>query len=198
MSNIILARLCINPNWIINRIQKHLDPLAVAVNVCQGSNTRADQVALVFARLYKYYTDISAAALLSSPDGSSPVNVILTSLDTRWEKVDHDFFMVAIALNPFVKTSLFAPMVSTVVLVTMIERLYCRVFEVTTVPSTLGFRAVAYLTDNYDAFGYPGGDWNQENLRTRIPVSTPSVTFIGPYTIDYALIQLHFHRILTH
>src|SRR5258708_30396344 len=110
--------------------------------------------------------DISATELISSLDGLCRVNVILTCLDTRWEKVDHNFFMVAIALNPFVKTSLFALMVSTVVLVTMIEHLYCRVFEVTTVPSTLGFCAVAYLTDNYNAFGYPGGDWNQENLWT--------------------------------
>ncbi len=142
--------------------------------------------------------DISAAVLLSTPDGSSPVNVILTSLDTCWEKVDHNFFMVTIVLNPSVKTSLFAPMVSTVVLVTMIKHLYCHVFEVTTVPSTLGFCVVAYLTDNYDTFGYPGGDWNQENLWMRIPVSMPSVTSIGPYSINYTLIQLRFHRILTH
>ena len=80
-----------------------------------------DQVALIFGWLYKHYTDITATALITSATGTSPVQAILNSLDAFWAKIDHDLFLVAIALNPFIKTKVFAPAISPMLLVTMIE-----------------------------------------------------------------------------
>ena len=55
-------------------------------------------------------------------------------------------------------------------LVTMIEQLYCHVFEVPSPPENLGSQAIAYLTSNYDVFGYPGSDWNETNLCSHVKV----------------------------
>ena len=98
------------------------------------------------------------------------MQAILNSLDACWAKIDHDLFLVAIALNPFVKTKVFAPAISPMLLVTMIEWLYCCVFEVPSPLENLGSWAITYLTSDYDVFGYPGGDWNETNLCTCVKV----------------------------
>jgi hypothetical protein len=146
--------------------------LAIAINVCQGSTTRADQVALIFGRLYKHYTDIDTALELLPGSSTSTVRAILKSLETRWAKIDLSFFVVAITLNPFVKRRLFNPNLSNLQLITLMEEVYCRVFETNEVPGNFGMRALAYLTSIYDVFGYPSGDWTHNNLCKRIPVST--------------------------
>ncbi|KAF9520227.1 hypothetical protein BS47DRAFT_1481590 [Hydnum rufescens UP504] len=152
-------------------ITSHLEPLAIAINVCQGSHTRIDMVALVFGRLYKHYMDLSAIALLSGH--TSPVDAILGSLDTRWTKVDQSMFIVGIALNPFLKTKLFNPSLSAHVLTTLIEKLYCRVFKHQSVPPRVSSRAFAYLTGQEDVFGIQGGDWTDEMLHLHIPDLCP-------------------------
>ncbi|KAF9510374.1 hypothetical protein BS47DRAFT_1273897, partial [Hydnum rufescens UP504] len=39
----------------LEMISSHLEPLSIAINVCQGSHTRVDMVGLMFGQLYKHY-----------------------------------------------------------------------------------------------------------------------------------------------
>ena len=91
-------------------------------------------------------------------------------MDSHWKKADHNVLIVAVTLNPFAKLTHFTPMISTEMLVTMIERLYCHVFEVDVPPETLGPHSIAYLMDPHDAFSYTDGDWSQNNLHKQILV----------------------------
>ena len=147
----------------------------MAINVCQGSGTRADQVALVFGKLYKHYSDVVAVA----PYGESPVRAILDSLDTRWGKMDHILFITAILLNPFIKRKLFTQRLSSLTLVSMIEKIYCRVFKLPAVPGELGLSkwALEYISGmpNGDAFGYLAGDWTELKLKQMIPVCIATI-----------------------
>ena len=107
------------------RVIVHLQPLAVATNVIQGSNTRLDHVVLTLAYLYK---------LFMNPLMEDEVRVgILKSLDKRWSKnVDHDVFLMALILNPYIRSQAFRPGNPQLVaasLYNMADRVYTRVLE---------------------------------------------------------------------
>ena len=93
--------------------------------------------------------------------------------------MDHTLFITAVVLNPFIKRKLFTHQLSSLTLVSIIEKLYCRVFELSVAPPELGLsqRALNYVsaTQNGDVFGYSGGEWTEERLKEMIPVSTANL-----------------------
>lgn len=84
----------------LRRVKHHLEPLAIATNVMQGSSTHLDLVLLTLGFLYRKYltytfeTDVSVG--------------ILTSLQMRWAKnADHDVFILAVFFNPYIRHKAF-------------------------------------------------------------------------------------------
>ncbi|KAI1781894.1 hypothetical protein LXA43DRAFT_857686, partial [Ganoderma leucocontextum] len=76
-----------------------LEPLAVASNVTQGSDTRLDHVLLTLGQLHKVY---------SGPDIEERVrDKVLESLERRWKAADQDVFILAIFLNPYIRHHVF-------------------------------------------------------------------------------------------
>ena len=140
----------------------------MAVNVCQGSTTRPDQVTLIFGRLYQHYNNIAAAFSLLR--NSSEVEAILTSLQTRWDKMDHSLFIVALVLNPFIKRTLLNVSFNNFRIIDLVEKLYCRMFKVYEAPDTLGQRVLSYLSNCGDVFGYEHGQCSLAQLQKWILV----------------------------
>ncbi|TFY78156.1 hypothetical protein EWM64_g5859 [Hericium alpestre] len=121
-------------------IRSHFEPLAIAVNVAQGANTRCDQVLLLLARLHRTYSIMrqeTAGAYLN--DDEHPVTAILDSLEKHWLKADQDLFIAALFLNPFVNCrKLFnGSVMVTAVIMGILKCLYMRVFRVDKAPSNL-------------------------------------------------------------
>lgn len=103
----------------------HLEPLAVAVNVCQGANTRPDHIILTFGKLFIHY----GLLLNADHQANAPVLAILKSLSKRWKTVDHEIYILALVLNPYIKASLFNSSLTIQTLGSMLKRQYRRVFE---------------------------------------------------------------------
>ncbi|KAF8334909.1 uncharacterized protein EI90DRAFT_3048826, partial [Cantharellus anzutake] len=80
-------------------------------------------------------------------------------------------------------------MVSTALLVTMIEWVYCHVFGTDTPPAEWGPCSIAYLMDPHDAFGYADGDWNQNSLCKWIPDFNPFKAWRCACTTDPLLVM---------
>lgn len=153
------------------RIHNHLEPLAIAINICQGSGTRGDQVALVFGRMYKHYTDLAARDVLQP----SPACAILDSLDKRWEKADHDFLITSLVLNPWIKMSLFSVNVAPAQIIPILVKMYQRVFKDSERDdSAFASRAFQYVVSppTHDIFGLKAGKWGLRELNNGIPVSS--------------------------
>ena len=82
------------------RLQKHLEPLAIAANVVQADNARLDTVLMTLGSLYG---TLSQSSLF---DG--PVREQLTkSLEKRWAQADREVFILAVVLNPYLRTAYF-------------------------------------------------------------------------------------------
>jgi len=76
----------------------HLEPLAIAIMVCQGLTMHADQVALMFRKLAFHFTSL----LGKDPIKHAPIQEILKSLRKRWANMDQDIFLLTMVLNPFI------------------------------------------------------------------------------------------------
>lgn len=80
---------------------KHLEPLARAANITQSDSARLDVVLVTLANLYHYF---------SSTDGlvADAARAVRESLERRWAKADQDIFLLALVLNPYIRTTCFA------------------------------------------------------------------------------------------
>jgi hypothetical protein len=80
----------------------HLEPLAIAANMTQGTRGRLCHVALTLANLYRMYSQEK-----SLDEGVR--KCLLESIKKRWAKTDQDSFILGVILNPYIRTSLFKP-----------------------------------------------------------------------------------------
>ncbi|KAF8344389.1 ribonuclease H-like domain-containing protein, partial [Amanita rubescens] len=143
--------VCRDDNWWkeITIIKTHIEPLAIAVNIAQGANTRCDQVVLVLGRLYRDYMKL--------------LNAIIDSIEKRWSKVDQDLFISAFYLNPYINRKLRnESKLPLSVIMGMIRRLYCRVFKAEKPPPELLQELVSY--DNWRGM-FSAEMWPLEDLR---------------------------------
>ena len=77
------------------RIQKILEPLAIAANVAQASHTRLDHVLLMLGNLVRIFSQ--------NLEFDEDLRLgVLASLEKRWKKADQDVFITAMFLNPFI------------------------------------------------------------------------------------------------
>ncbi|EJD42146.1 hypothetical protein AURDEDRAFT_20761, partial [Auricularia subglabra TFB-10046 SS5] len=79
----------------------HLEPLARAANATQGDSARLDVVLVTLANLYHFFS--STPGLVQEA-----VLAVLASLEQRWAQADQDIFILALVLNPYIRTSCFA------------------------------------------------------------------------------------------
>ncbi|KAF8808753.1 hypothetical protein BYT27DRAFT_7255217 [Phlegmacium glaucopus] len=86
--------------WKMNRIQKMLEPLAIAANVTQVSHSRLDHVLLMLGNLVCIYTNCVEF-------DEDLCTGVIKSLEKRWKKADQDIFIATVFLNPFIQGSLF-------------------------------------------------------------------------------------------
>lgn len=84
---------------MIPRLTQHLEPLAIAANITQGSATRLDHVLLTIANLYKLFSESTV-----NPAASA---CITSSLERRWSKCDQEVFILAVFFNPYIRDQLF-------------------------------------------------------------------------------------------
>ncbi|KDR69467.1 hypothetical protein GALMADRAFT_104095 [Galerina marginata CBS 339.88] len=107
----------------LKEIQKILEPLAIAANVAQGSHTRLDHVLLMLGNLVRIFTQ--------NTEFDEDLRIgIIKSLEKRWKKADQDVFIVAVFLNPFIRSSLFnKALLNDVELFAALERVYSRVMR---------------------------------------------------------------------
>src|SRR6266702_1915157 len=77
------------------RTCSHLEPLAIAANITQASDTWLYHVLTTLANLYWIYLNLSLAEDLVVH------NEVLASLEKRWAAVDQDPFIAVVILNPF-------------------------------------------------------------------------------------------------
>jgi hypothetical protein len=113
-----------NDNYILNRTCSHLEPLAIAVNITQASNTRLYHVLTTLANLYRIYS--------SSDIDESVRDQIIGSLERRWAAADQDPFIASVILNPFLHGNLFGRHVALtpIGLCNMLKRLQLRIFGI--------------------------------------------------------------------
>jgi hypothetical protein len=127
-------------------MKNHLEPLARATNILQGSRCHVDDVLMIFAFLYLRYS------ALSDPDDLPVRTAVLASIERRWGKTDQDVFVAGILLNPFHKARPFraAPFSTAAGLYNLIHRLWAR-FYYEQPPSDLyvEFRAYIHGTGNF-------------------------------------------------
>ncbi|KIL54278.1 hypothetical protein M378DRAFT_1059173 [Amanita muscaria Koide BX008] len=108
-------------------IKNHLEPLAIAANVTQASNTRLYHVLTTLANLYRIYSNLSLSEDLDVRDR------VLASLEKRWAAADQDPFIAAVVLNPFLRGDFLARRhiaLTPIGLCNMLKRLYSRMFRV--------------------------------------------------------------------
>ncbi|KAI0074474.1 hypothetical protein K474DRAFT_1665392 [Panus rudis PR-1116 ss-1] len=125
-----------NSFWeALEKVHRDLEPLAIAANVIQGSSTRLDMVLLTWANLYHTYSHPQYDAQVR--DG------IHASLQKRWAKnADHDVFLMAVYLNPYICNSLFRrdnPLLTPLMLFSMAKRLGARMFRRDSLEDAPGF-----------------------------------------------------------
>ena len=81
-------------------IQSHLRPFAIATNITQASHCKLDHALLAFGALYYAFDNLR-------DEGDEPIKVaVMTSLEKRWAKCDQEPFILAVLLNPEIKSSL--------------------------------------------------------------------------------------------
>ncbi|EJD34363.1 hypothetical protein AURDEDRAFT_76251 [Auricularia subglabra TFB-10046 SS5] len=122
-------------------LKLHLEPLAIAANATQSDCARLDVVGVMAANL-RYYFATTLGLDRRAADAA------IESLERRWAKVDQDIFILAIILNPFIRTSCFAdgsPFRVPMLVVQLAEAAFQRFYDVT---PCADFRAqlIDYLT----------------------------------------------------
>jgi hypothetical protein len=131
----ILDRISNDTFWKnLLRLKTHIEPLAIAVNVSQRSNTRCDQVLLLLGKLYRTYVNLRVTdhslSLAGDENESHPVTSIIDSIKKRWERADQDLFIIALFLNPLINPNLInSRVLPPGVLMGIARRLYSRVFK---------------------------------------------------------------------
>ncbi|KAH9955968.1 hypothetical protein BGW80DRAFT_1257947 [Lactifluus volemus] len=105
---------------------RHLEPLAIAANITQASNTRLYHVLTTLANLHCIYSN------LNLEEDSDVRNQVLTSLEKRWAAADQDPFIAAVVLNPFLRGDFLGRHIALtpIGLCNMLKRLHSRVFRV--------------------------------------------------------------------
>ena len=81
-------------------VKIHLEPLAVAANILQSSDTRLDTTLLTWGNLYRIYSDPALDDAVRAQ--------VLNSLSKRWLQMDQDAFISAVIMNPYVHGKGFA------------------------------------------------------------------------------------------
>ena len=81
-------------------MQRMLEPLAVAALTLQADTTRLDTVLLTLGKLYTEYQQIYKNSELEVERACCLA--IISSLEKRWKPADHDLFVAAVILNPFI------------------------------------------------------------------------------------------------
>jgi hypothetical protein len=103
-----------------------LEPLAIAANITQASNTRLYHVLTTLGNLYRIYSN------LDQIEDSDVRNKVLASLEKRWAAADQAPFVAAVLLNPFLRGDFFGRDIALtpIGLCNMLKRLQFRVFKV--------------------------------------------------------------------
>ncbi|KAH9884537.1 ribonuclease H-like domain-containing protein [Cubamyces lactineus] len=108
----------------LDRIHAHLEPLAIATNILQASNTRLDHVLLTLANLFRIYNSDNI-----EPDVRERMT---KQLEFHWNKgagVDQGIFILAVFLNPYIRGYCFnREALSTADLITVAEDTFARLF----------------------------------------------------------------------
>lgn len=76
-----------------SRVQRYLEPLAVATNATQSDSACLDVVVLTLVNLFRIFSDPTLDAAISA--------AIRASLEKRWCKADHSIFILAVVFNPY-------------------------------------------------------------------------------------------------
>ena len=114
--------------YYFQRTCSHLEPLAIAANVTQASNTRLYHVLTTLAKLYHIYSNLTL-----TEEGLGVRDGVLASLERRWAAADQDPFIAALILNPFLRDDFLARRhvaLTPIGLCNMLKRLHFRIFRV--------------------------------------------------------------------
>ncbi|TFY79124.1 hypothetical protein EWM64_g4889, partial [Hericium alpestre] len=164
----VLARIKDDSWWKkLVVIKTHFEPLAIAINVTQGANSRCDQVSFLLAKLYHSYSNLRQADCdhpeSSMTEEEHPVTSILESIEKRWRKADQDLHIAAFFLNPFINNQLLdSDVIPISMMMGILRRLYMRVFEAEEVPSDFMI-SVYHYGEREGIFSKDA--WNIEQLR---------------------------------
>lgn len=125
----------------LNRVTRHLRPLAIAANIVQAAFCRIDQVLLTFGFLTMTYSN------LTETEDAEGCNAIMASIEKRWAKADQEIFICSLILNPFIQTKAFGPLefLTNAGIQGMIGKLWKRVFKSDTSPDELHLQLREYL-----------------------------------------------------
>ena len=139
----------------------HLEPLATAIMVCQGSTMHADQVTLMFGKLAFHFTSL----LGKDPIKHAPIQEILKSLRKRWANMDQDIFLLTMVLNPFISRKILCSHMTVFTFVDIAVHLYQRIFQ------TMDAGNLRWAFAMYWAQEGVFGSWTVQNLQEMIGVS---------------------------
>ena len=106
---------------LLFRMKAILEPLAIANNITQATNTHIDHVALTLGNLYQIY---------NNTDLDEPLrNQILWSLSKRWRAADQDIFILSMLLHPYIRGSCLSKSILHITLFNMANHVFKRLFE---------------------------------------------------------------------
>ena len=94
---------CLIIQRLHTRLERHLEPLAIAANTTQATHCRLDTILLTFGYLVMRYRAMVA------PEDHVGCMAILNSLEKRWFVADQNVFIATVIVNPFYQTTPFAP-----------------------------------------------------------------------------------------
>ncbi|KAF8175014.1 ribonuclease H-like domain-containing protein, partial [Mycena galopus ATCC 62051] len=81
----------------LDRIGKHLEPLAIASNILQAPYCRLDMVLLTLGNLYRIFSALQTS-------DSAVTAAVHGSLERRFAKTDQELMILAVFFNPFIRT----------------------------------------------------------------------------------------------
>lgn len=125
---------------LCSRMKRHLEPLAIAANITQSSFCRLDQVLLTFSFLVMHYRK------MTDPEDKEGCAAIMDSIENRWQKADQELFVAAVILNPFFRTTTFAPLpiLNNAGIHSLLHSLWTRFYS-TTPPDEFHMQVTDYL-----------------------------------------------------
>ena len=94
---------CLIIQRLHTRLERHLEPLAIAANTTQATHCCLDTVLLTFGYLVMQYCAMVA------PEDHVGCMAILNSLEKCWFVADQNVFIATVIVNPFYQTTPFAP-----------------------------------------------------------------------------------------